>query len=56
MLVLDRSPKVFVSAYASVIGTEPLTNEEGTLDFVFHMPEQRRSDHARPARLAVLGP
>ena len=55
MLVLDRSPNVFISAYAKVIGTEPITNEGGTLDFVFFMPQQRRSDHSRPARLAVLG-
>ena len=55
MLVLDRSPHVFTSAYANVIGTEPITNEGGTLDFVFFMPQQRRADHSRPARLAVLG-
>eukprot|EP00435_Cladocopium_sp_Y103_P006731 s653_g2.t1 len=55
MLVLDRSPNVFISAYAKVIGTEPITHEGGTLDFVFFMPQQRRSDHSRPARLAVLG-
>lgn len=55
MLVLDRSPHVFVSAYSDVIGTEPMTHEGGTLDFVFYMPEQRRSDHSRPARLSVLG-
>lgn len=55
MFVVDRSPNVFISAYASVIGTEPITNEGGTLDFVFFMPQQRRSDHSRPARLAVLG-
>lgn len=55
MFVVDRSPNVFISAYASVIGTEPITNEGGTLDFVFFMPQQRRSDHSRPARLTVLG-
>ena len=55
MFVLDRSPHVFQSAYASVIGAEPVTNEGGTLDYVFFMPEQRRSDFARKARLAVQG-
>lgn len=55
MFVVDRSPNVFISAYASVVGTEPITNEGGTLDFVFFMPQQRRSDHSRPARLTVLG-
>eukprot|EP00439_Symbiodinium_sp_Y106_P067333 s1961_g11.t1 len=44
-----------ISAYAHVLGMEPMTNALETLDFVFFLPAQRRPDHSRAARLAVTG-
>ena len=53
MFVQDRSQDVLISTYAHVTGTEPITTEADTLDFIFFMPGHRR--HSRPARLAVQG-